>query len=347
MHFDSHQGGWGYRQKQDLEHEWKRLLQMTVTMCKEGLRTAKPALCLTSLGAGFHQLQDFYAHSNWVEPRFGTLPGYDGPGWAGQGRGITPTWFDLPVAVRDPAKLARVHQRQRQADRLQGSPLEPRARPLEVGQQQAARYADEQGLARPSALPRGIHGLVLRDAAMGRGSPARRRQRAVLEPGQVVADRSRQRSATSSRATCGRAPAQSRTGPATGRARVSRRAARRPGPAAASTTSSSRRATTSPRGRSSFRSEFERVVRLLAVKSDNPPTYVVPSTRQMQELTRFVVVKVLRMKGRGAGDIPCSTKRTSMPRASSPDSTTSRRSSTATTGTRSSGPTTPSRSSRP
>ena len=56
-------------------------------------------------------------------------------------------------------------------------------------------------------------------------------------------------------------------------------------------------------GRSSFRSEFERVVRLLAVKSDNPPTYDVPSTRQMQELTRFVVVKVLRMKGRGAGDI--------------------------------------------
>ena len=107
MHFDSHQGGWGYRQKQDLEHEWKRLLQMTITMCKEGLRTAKPALCLTSLGAGFHQLQDFYTHSNWVEPRFGTLPGYDGPGWAGQGRGTAPTWFDLPVAVRDPARRVR------------------------------------------------------------------------------------------------------------------------------------------------------------------------------------------------------------------------------------------------
>ena len=39
------------------------------------------------------------------------------------------------------------------------------------------------------------------------------------------------------------------------------------------------------------------------MKSDNPPKYDVPSTRQMQQLTRFVVVKVLRMKGRGAGDI--------------------------------------------
>ena len=90
MHFDSHQGGWGYRQKQDLEHEWNRLLEMTIRMCREGLRTDKPALCLTALGASLHQVQDFYAHSNWVEPRFGTLPGYDGPGWAGQGRGITP-----------------------------------------------------------------------------------------------------------------------------------------------------------------------------------------------------------------------------------------------------------------
>jgi hypothetical protein len=32
MHFDSHQGGWGYRQKQDLEHEWNRLLEMNVRM---------------------------------------------------------------------------------------------------------------------------------------------------------------------------------------------------------------------------------------------------------------------------------------------------------------------------
>ena len=39
MHFDSHQGGWGYRQKQDLEHEWNRLLEMTILMCREGLRT--------------------------------------------------------------------------------------------------------------------------------------------------------------------------------------------------------------------------------------------------------------------------------------------------------------------
>ena len=35
----------------------------------------------------------------------------------------------------------------------------------------------------------------------------------------------------------------------------------------------------------------KRVVRLLAVKSDNPPKYDVPSTRQMQQLTRFVVVR--------------------------------------------------------
>ncbi len=50
------------------------------------------------LGASLHEVQDFYAHTNWVEPR--GAPGFGGPDWAGQGLGGTPTWFDVPAPAR-------------------------------------------------------------------------------------------------------------------------------------------------------------------------------------------------------------------------------------------------------
>src|SRR5581483_3644826 len=102
MHFDSNDGGLGYRRQRDLEQEWKRLLDMTVRVCVSG-RPDDPLQCLTALGASLHAVQDFYAHTNWVEPAFAAGSGYDGPGWESRGQGTAPTWFDLAPSVRAPS----------------------------------------------------------------------------------------------------------------------------------------------------------------------------------------------------------------------------------------------------
>ena len=270
-------------------------------MCKEGLRTAKPALCLTSLGAGFHQLQDFYAHSNWVEPRFGTLPGYDGPGWAGQGRGITPTWFDLPVAVRDPAKS-------RAYTNGNGKPIDYKDRLWNRGHGHWKSDSNKQLGTRMNkdwpGRPRYLEAYMASYFATRQWVEAVRRAvdngpywsqvrswqpQSAKERNELSRDLRKGARAVSYWAGHWQGQGEPTGGEAPG-----------PGGSLDDIFFASRDYFSS--GRSSFRSEFERVVRLLAVKSDNPPTYVVPSTRQMQELTRFVVVKVLRMKGRGAGD---------------------------------------------
>ena len=58
---------------------------------------------LASIGVSLHALQDFYAHTNWVETR--AVEGGDGPDWAARGQGSTPTWFDLPKGIRDGARI--------------------------------------------------------------------------------------------------------------------------------------------------------------------------------------------------------------------------------------------------
>ena len=58
-----------------------------------------PVQLISVLGISLHQVQDFYSHSNWLEP--GGVAGGRGPDWVGAGFGATPTWFDVPAAVRD------------------------------------------------------------------------------------------------------------------------------------------------------------------------------------------------------------------------------------------------------
>jgi hypothetical protein len=302
MHFDSHKGGWGYRQKQDLEHEWNRLLEMTVRMCREGLRTGKPALCLTAMGAGFHQLQDFYAHSNWVEPRFGSLPGYDGPGWEDQGRGTAPTWFDLPVAIRDPARSRaytngngkpidykdrlwnREHGNWRSGSNKQlGTSMNKDwpGRPRYLEAYMASYFATRQWV---EAVRRAVDNTPFWNQVKS-WQPQTAKQR-----GDLRFDLRKGARAISYWAGHWQGQGEPTFGEA-------------PGPGGSLDDIFFATRDYFARNRTSFRSEFERVVKLLGVESDNPPTYAVPSTRQMQQLTRFVVVKVLRMKSRGAGDI--------------------------------------------
>ncbi len=91
-HFDSSEGG--YRTAASLQTEWNRLRRATYEAVTRARRTNDPLLALTALGISTHQIQDFYTHSNWVEPRS------SGPGWATRGLGGTPTWFDVPQSTR-------------------------------------------------------------------------------------------------------------------------------------------------------------------------------------------------------------------------------------------------------
>ncbi len=81
-------------------NEWNRLRRAVWTLVREARARNNPSQLLAVLGMSLHQLQDFYTHTNWVEPQ-GGVESYDGPDWKTRGYGTTPTWFDVPAAARD------------------------------------------------------------------------------------------------------------------------------------------------------------------------------------------------------------------------------------------------------
>ncbi len=85
---------------QGITAEWERLQRAVWTLLQEARLEDNPEKALAVLGASSHELEDFYAHTNWIEPRRGAL-GADGPGWKEEGYGTYPTWFDVPVAARE------------------------------------------------------------------------------------------------------------------------------------------------------------------------------------------------------------------------------------------------------
>jgi hypothetical protein len=89
---------------QTLELEWDRLARASRTAARERAAAGDTLGLLAVIGVSCHAVQDFYAHSNWVEPA-GT-PGYDGPGWAALTVfGSNPTWFDVPAQIRSNARV--------------------------------------------------------------------------------------------------------------------------------------------------------------------------------------------------------------------------------------------------
>ena len=80
-------------------HEWDRLRRSVWTIAREARDENDPAKLLTVLGVSLHQVQDFYTHTNWLEP--GNILGGEGPNWVGEGFGTSPTWFDIPADKRD------------------------------------------------------------------------------------------------------------------------------------------------------------------------------------------------------------------------------------------------------
>lgn len=82
--------------------EWERLQRATWTLLQEARVENNPQKALAVLGASTHELQDFYAHTNWIEPMAGHgLAGSDGPGLREHGFGTYPTWFDLTPEQRE------------------------------------------------------------------------------------------------------------------------------------------------------------------------------------------------------------------------------------------------------
>lgn len=82
---------------QEVRQEWDRLRRATWTLARKAKTDNDPAELLTLLGTSLHTLQDFYSHSNWIEPQ--GVVGVDGPNWIAFGQGATPTWFDVPLDV--------------------------------------------------------------------------------------------------------------------------------------------------------------------------------------------------------------------------------------------------------
>ncbi len=82
-----------------IEAEWNRLHATTYALVQRAKAERNPLTLLTAIGMSLHQLQDFYAHGNFAEPR--GIGIFEAPGWDSRGQGRTPTWFDVPDLVRD------------------------------------------------------------------------------------------------------------------------------------------------------------------------------------------------------------------------------------------------------
>jgi hypothetical protein len=82
-----------------VEKEWQRLMFLTRKWVQYAGRRNDPYGVMAVLGISLHSVQDFYTHSNWVEDP-DPEDGRGGPGVASLGYGETPTWFDVPPAVR-------------------------------------------------------------------------------------------------------------------------------------------------------------------------------------------------------------------------------------------------------
>ena len=110
-HFDSSTPG--LADTAGMTREWDRLRRVAWTLSREACATRDALQLLGVLGISLHQVQDFYTHTNWIEPqRAGgaEVPlGSDGPGWQARGFGSGPTWFDVPAATA----TSRAHLRRR------------------------------------------------------------------------------------------------------------------------------------------------------------------------------------------------------------------------------------------
>ena len=306
MHFDSQQGGFGYRRARNLDQEWNRLLHMTIRTCRVG-GPNNPLQCLTALGASLHQVQDFYAHTNWVEPVHVAAEAQDGPGWVAKGFGNAPTWFDLPAAVRDPAR-SRVYTNG-PPDGLQdftdGRFNRPHGHWRSDFNTNLANGMNKDWPGRPRFLEAYMAGYFatrqwVRAVEQGVGdSTLWNRVRSYAPPNDTARVELRHDVRKGARGVS------YWTGHWQGQGEPFGAAEPGPGGSLDDALFSTKAYFAYPlfSRRTLYRRTFENVVTALPLAPAGIPTYDVPSTRSLQQSTRFVRVRVLRMKGRGAGDI--------------------------------------------
>jgi hypothetical protein len=100
MHFDSSQPGFpDLSNPQGVDEEWQRLMRVTRNALAQAKSSRDPLTVMAVVGMSLHTVQDFYAHTSWVETA-GKLGSPDGPGWS-PAYGSFPTYFDIPKSARD------------------------------------------------------------------------------------------------------------------------------------------------------------------------------------------------------------------------------------------------------
>lgn len=99
LHFDSGEPGYpDLGNAQGVDQEWQRLMRATQGLLRQARTERDPLSVAAALGVSLHGVQDFYAHTNWVETA-GELGSPDGPAWS-NAYGSVPTYFDIPKGVR-------------------------------------------------------------------------------------------------------------------------------------------------------------------------------------------------------------------------------------------------------
>ncbi|MGK2877808.1 MAG: CARDB domain-containing protein [Solirubrobacterales bacterium] len=79
--------------------EWDRIRSQVYWLTKDMKSQQDPLGLLTVIGMSLHIVQDFYAHTNFTEPKGVGL--FAAPGWDTLNYGLTPTWWDIPRDTRD------------------------------------------------------------------------------------------------------------------------------------------------------------------------------------------------------------------------------------------------------
>lgn len=90
-----------------IEMEWNRLMRATREAALEAARRGDTIGLLTVIGISTHEVEDFYAHTNWVEPKgIRSVNGFDGPGFGGSATAPSnPTFFDVSPSQRATLQL--------------------------------------------------------------------------------------------------------------------------------------------------------------------------------------------------------------------------------------------------
>jgi hypothetical protein len=274
-----------------VEAEWDRLRRATFGAVRAAVAHNSVEELLATIGMTTHQVQDFYAHTNWVEPS--SPPAGDGPGWLARGQGSVPTWFDVPKAERDKVLVTgdsapgrRGHGSWQEDGNLNLKSATGKdwpGRPLNTEAQMAAYFATRQWV-------RALHAWTADEPFWGR---AQRYAQNLSALGHDVS----------------------------GAFNVSWQAGRWAGEGGVCTPlcgedsgaggsliglDTAVKAYFLTRGRTIFRRTYERVVRQIA--ADNPPAVPlsavpVESSRDLQAQTQFVRARVLRMRGVGFGGL--------------------------------------------